>query len=516
MNISLSTFLSRPGIAAALLAGALAGCGSGLDPILGTPGAGIAPTVTATTPVASTPAVTGVATNSRVTATFSKAMSAASLTTASFTVACPSGTAVSGSVAYDAATRVATFTPAALLAANTTCVATVTTAATDAAGFTLASNFVWGFVTAGGADTTRPTVVLTVPAASASGVPNNTRVTATFSEDMNAVTLTAASFTLTNTTLASAVTGTVSYAPAARTVTFTPTAGTLANNSAFSATVTSAATDLAGNALAGNQAVLPAAGNHVWTFTTSATGDVTPPTVSAVSPPDLSAGVCLTRVVNATFSEAMDAATINTNTFTVTDASVAVAGLVSYDAANRVASFTATSAAGLAPSRNFVATIVAGALGVKDLAGNALAVNRVWNFTTGVQPCAAAIKLRSAASFGSFGGAAGVTNQGINTVVGGNIGTTAACTLITGFHDATKVYTQTPLNVGGVNGSIFCAPPAPGTASSMAIAQQALADTQSTYNALAAMPPGGDPGAGQLGGLVLAPGVYPRPAAASA
>ena len=351
-------------------------------------------------------------------------------------------------------------------------------------------------------------MVLTVPAASASGVPNNTRVTATFSEDMNAVTLTAASFTLTNTTLASAVTGTVSYAPAARTVTFTPTAGTLANNSAFSATVTSAATDLAGNALAGNQAVLPAAGNHVWTFTTSATGDVTPPTVSAVSPPDLSAGVCLTRVVNATFSEAMDAATINTNTFTVTDAGVAVAGLVSYDAANRVASFTATSAAGLAPSRNFVATIVAGALGVKDLAGNALAVNRVWNFTTGVQPCAAAIKLRSAASFGSFGGGAGITNQGINTVVGGNIGTTAACTLITGFHDATNVYTQTPLNVGGVNGSIFCAPPAPGTASSMAIAQQALADTQSTYNALAAMPPGGDPGAGQLGGLVLAPGVY--------
>jgi len=104
--------------------------------------------------------------------------------------------------------------------------------------------------------------------------------------------------------------------------------------------------------------------------------------------------------------------------------------------------------------------------------------------------------------------AAGVTNQGINTVVGGNIGTTAACTLVTGFHDATNVYTQTPLNVGVVNGSISCAPPAPGTATSMAAATQARADALSAYNALAAMPPGTDPGAGQLGGLVLPAAVY--------
>ena len=116
--------------------------------------------------------------------------------------------------------------------------------------------------------------------------------------------------------------------------------------------------------------------------------------------------------------------------------------------------------------------------------------------------------LGSAAGFGVFGGAAGVTNQGVNTIVNGNLGTTAACTLNTGFHDAANVYTQTPLNVGGVNGSIYCAPPAPGTLATMAIATQALADTQSAYNALAALPPGSDPGAGQLGGLVLAPAVY--------
>jgi len=118
------------------------------------------------------------------------------------------------------------------------------------------------------------------------------------------------------------------------------------------------------------------------------------------------------------------------------------------------------------------------------------------------------VNLGTAASFGAFGGGAGVTNQGINTVVGGNLGTTAACTLVTGFHDASNVYTQTPLNVGAVNGSINCGPPAPGTTATLAVATQARADALAAYTALAAMPPGTDPGAGQLGGLVLEPAVY--------
>ena len=615
------TFRARFGLLVPLLAATLAGCGGGLDPILGSPDAGIAPSVTATTPLASTPPVTGVATNTSVTATFSKAMAGASLTSTSFSLACPSGSTVAGSVSYDAVTRMASFVPTAALAPNTLCVATVSTAATDTAGFHLANAFIWSFVTAGGADTVRPTVTLVVPAAGATAVASNSRVSATFSEDMNpatvsgssftlnnttlgtpvagtvaysvasrtaiftpsaasglpantlftatvttaatdlvgnalavttswsfttaaladttrptvlstvpaagasnvatnskitavfsedmdASTLSGASFTLTNSTLGSAVAGTVSYAAGARTATFTPTGGSLPNNTAFTATVTAAATDLAGNGLAGNTAAFPNAGSHVWTFNTAAVGDTIAPTVTVVNPLDGSTGICLTKVVSATFSEAMDPATVNAASFFVTDRGADVPGTVTYDAASQTARFVPSNATGLAASRTFIATIVAGAAGVKDLAGNPLAVNRVWSFTTGVQPCAAGVNLGSAASFGSFGGAAGITNQGINTVVGGNIGTTAACTLITGFHDAANVYTQTPLNVGAVNGSVYCAPPAPGTASSMAIATQALADAQAAYNALAALPPGSDPGAGQLGGLVLAPGVY--------
>ncbi|MDP3223343.1 MAG: ice-binding family protein, partial [Rubrivivax sp.] len=239
-----------------------------------------------------------------------------------------------------------------------------------------------------------------------------------------------------------------------------------------------------------------------------ALGDTTAPTVLTINPADGSTAVCLSSAVSVTFSEPMNPATINTTTVRVTDGGVAVAGALTYDAASRVASFMPTAAAGFAPSRNLVVTVVSGPTGVQDLAGNSLAADRVSSFTTGTQACVAAINLRSAASFGAFGGNAGVTNQGINTVVNGNIGSTAACTLITGLHDATNVYTETPLNIGAVNGSIYCAPPAPGTTTTQAIATQARADAQTAYNTLAALPPGSDPGAGQLGGLTLPAATY--------
>jgi hypothetical protein len=70
-----------------------------------------------------------------------------------------------------------------------------------------------------------------VPATAALGVAKNTHIAATFSEAMNAATLTSASTTVTNTTPGSAVHGGVSHPAASHTVTFTPTAATLANAS---------------------------------------------------------------------------------------------------------------------------------------------------------------------------------------------------------------------------------------------------------------------------------------------
>lgn len=144
--------------------------------------------------------------------------------------------------------------------------------------------------------------------------------------------------------------------------------------------------------------------------------------------------------------------------------------------------------------------------------------NIVANFTA-VIPI---INLGTAANFGAFGGNAGITNQGINSVINnGSIGTTAASTLITGFHDMTgDKYTETPLNIGDVKLRIYTAAPPPvifapggpygGNATTKAIADQGLADANAAYISIspASKPGGTDPGAGELGGLTLAPGIY--------
>src|SRR5207245_2747936 len=57
-----------------------------------------------------------------------------------------------------------------------------------------------------------------------------------------------------------------------------------------------------------------------------------------------------------------------------------VPATVSYNAATRVG--TLTPSAGLSASKTYTATITGGSGGVKDLAGNALASDVVWSFTT--------------------------------------------------------------------------------------------------------------------------------------
>jgi hypothetical protein len=112
-----------------------------------------------------------------------------------------------------------------------------------------------------------------------------------------------------------------------------------------------------------------------------------------------------------------------------------------------------------------------------------------------------------AASFAVFGGGAGITNQGTATAITGDMGTTGASTMITGFHSSTFSYAETPLNVGAVNGNVYTDAPE-GTADTFAFATAAAADALAAFNDLASRPDGFDPGAGQLGGLILLPGVY--------
>ena len=135
------------------------------------------------------------------------------------------------------------------------------------------------------------------------------------------------------------------------------------------------------------------------------------------------------------------------------------------------------------------------------------------NVTANFVAVTPAVALGSIANFGAFGGSAGITNQGLHTMINnGAISTTAVSTAVTGFHDGLTgdVYTETPLNVGNVSNGIFTAPPTPGTATSFTVATKALLDANAAYISIspASKPGGTDPGAGELGGLTLAAGVY--------
>ena len=213
----------------------------------------IKPGVTATTPAQ---AAASAPIGSKLTATFSEAMDSATITTTTFTLR-QGGTAVQGEATYSGVTAV--FTPASYLLSNTVYTATITTGAKDLGGNAPASNYVWSFTTGTNQDTTLPTVTLVNPDDLATAVCVNKRVVANFSEAMDPLTISTATFTLRQVTSQGslAVPGTVTYSGA--TALFTP-ATNLAANSTYTATIAAAAKDLAGNAT----------DKRVWNFSTGA------------------------------------------------------------------------------------------------------------------------------------------------------------------------------------------------------------------------------------------------------
>ena len=101
-------------------------------------------------------------------------------------------------------------------------------------------------------DTTAPTLTVLSPLDGTTDIAVDSPITATFSEAMNASSVTSSSFTLDN-----GATGTVTYD--GLTATFTP-ASDLDFRTTYTATITTAVTDLAGNALEADQQ---------WSFTTT-------------------------------------------------------------------------------------------------------------------------------------------------------------------------------------------------------------------------------------------------------
>ena len=202
---------------------------------------------------------TGVAASTDVTATFSEPVTSSSITMA---LRDSNDTPVSGTKAYDAGTRRATFTPSSALKDSETYTATVS-GATDLAGNTMDS-VSWSFTTASAppADTTPPTITARTPAPGATGVPTSTTVTATFDEAVQSDTI--------NMTLSApggSVSGDVVYDSASRKATFTANAALTASTT-YTVSV-SGVKDLAGNTMSAVS----------WTFTTAAASSACPCTI---------------------------------------------------------------------------------------------------------------------------------------------------------------------------------------------------------------------------------------------
>jgi hypothetical protein len=333
-----------------------------------------------------------------------------------------------------------------------------------------------------------PTVTSIAPADLASSIAINTNITATFSKAMNASTINSTTFTLKQGT--TPVAGTVTYV--GNTAIFNPGIN-LNGGSVYTATITTGAKDLAGNALAAPK---------TWTFTTSSTIDTTPPTVSSVFPANMATGILLNANIVANFSETMDPSTINFSTFSVKKQGTTT---------DILGAITSTSATfnptyNLDPNSVYTATL---STGVKDLAGNALAAPYTWSFTTGTLVGAgpAPVILGGAGNYVILAETQ-ITTTG-TTAVTGDIGVSpAAASFIQGFGlilDATGCFSTSSL----VTGKIYAADYNTGGCTTPSILTTSVNDMLTAYTDAAGRAPDyTELGAGNISGKTLVPGTY--------
>ena len=218
----------------------------------------------------------------------------------------------------------------------------------------------------------------------------------------------------------------------------------------------------------------------------------TTPTVSSTTPDDLATGVAINRNIAASFSEAMDAATITTATFTLTQGGTPVPATVTY--AGTVATLNPTD--NLAGDSVFTATITTGA---KDLAGNALAVDKTWSFTTGTTAAAgpAPVNLGTAGNFVILS-VMELTNV-TPSVVTGDVGLTVASGTLIG------------LTCAEVAGTIYSKDVTGPPCKAMNAAMLAQAETDGDNAYIDATGRASDVtalGAGDISGMTITPGVY--------
>jgi hypothetical protein len=454
------------------------------------------PTVTRSYPV---PGAPGVPTGISLTATFNEAMDPITVNTTSFTLQAsglPLGPVLQGTVTYVG--LIATFNPDIDLDADTEYTATITTDAKNLAGNALASNHVWTFTTEADLVDANPTVILTDPTDFEEDVALNRSVTVTFSEAMDPTTVNDATFTLDDGV--ASVQGVVTYVGLI--AIFNPDIDLVAGTE-YTATITSAAEDLAGNFLVDEQTP-PVVNDYVWTFTTGLTSDTIAPTVAPKSPLNGAVDVALNKSVSATFSEAMDPNTVNPTSFTLQASGVPLGPVLSATVSYLGLDATLNPTNDLAVDTEYTVTMTTDAT---DLAGNPLAFDEVWSFRTIAAPAQGPlpVNLRSAEDFAVLS-KTGISTTG-TTFITGNIGVNpVTSTAITGFGlilDSSNAFATSTLVSGRVYAPDYAVP----TPAKMVTA---INDLHTAYVDAAGrtLPDATELGAGDISGMTLAPGLY--------
>lgn len=212
-------------------------------------------------------------------------------------------------------------------------------------------------------DTTTPTVTSTLPDDGDTDVAINATPTVTFSEPMNSTTINETTFTLTDPD-GELVDGSVVYA--GNTATFTPDAN-FEPSTTYTARVTTGAENTSGE---------PLANEIVWSFETAE--QLITPTVLSTLPDDDAVDVPINTALTMTFSQAMNASTLNDANFTLIGLdNIEVQGEFEYTVIGNTLVFTPLLP--LAIDSPYTATIKTGAT---DTLGETLASDYIWTFDT--------------------------------------------------------------------------------------------------------------------------------------
>ncbi|MEZ7893140.1 MAG: Ig-like domain-containing protein [Candidatus Wallbacteria bacterium] len=313
--------------------------------------------------------------NTQIKIMFSKPMDYLTINKSSFMVMDEVGSSVDGNVTYDAASYVATFTPAAALSKNSTFSVFVPAyLVKDAEGYQLDKNLSVSFKTEGDTENTAkiyesrksPKVVRTSPDVNAADVALDSYIMADFTMPLSQQKI--ADSTIVVNDGIKDISGKTVYVEKDNQLMFIPDKN-LETGKVYRVNIT--ARDI--ESIDGFK--LPQ--NYSWSFSTRKPRDEAPPEVVSVSPINGSYDVSEQARIAASFSEEIEPTTLNKYTVTLSENNQDVNGKIIYDRRTLKAAFVPYEKLKLGQKYTMIISTA-----VKDMAGNPMKEPVQWSFFT--------------------------------------------------------------------------------------------------------------------------------------